>query len=147
VLALYLGAVTIALWSVTRLVPAAAPQIAATARPSASPDLAARVFTPTGTDQRAAVPTDPPPTLPPITPETLDRGERLYHWSGCVLCHGPRAEGLVGPNIARTPLEFAAVRRQVRFPVRPHMPPFTTDQLTDEGIAAIYLFLQSLPAD
>ena len=66
--------------------------------------------------------------------------------TGCFSCHGNAAEGYVGPRIARTSLPLGAVVAQVRFPMTPKMTPFSRRQLSDEEIAYIYAFLQSLSA-
>lgn len=71
----------------------------------------------------------------------------LFVSSGCVLCHGAQAEGFVGPRIARTVLALEDVRRQVRTPRTASMPSFGVRHITDDELARVYAFLQSLRPD
>lgn len=137
------------MWSIRSFVIDVPPTPPASSRPAAAgPGLEARVFAPTDSRidvggsarESAATPTR-------LTSEAADRGATLYGRNGCVVCHGVRAEGLIGPRIAGTQLSLTAVRQQVRLPLHPRMPAFAQDQLSDEGIAAIFAFLQSLGAD
>lgn len=82
-----------------------------------------------------------------ITKAAVDRGASLFVIKGCVLCHGQRAEGQFGPKIARTILPFEDVKRQARTPRNVYMPAFTQPLLSEEELADIYVFLQSLPAE
>ena len=86
----------------------------------------------------------PTPLAMPTGQAAVDRGADLFSQGGCLTCHGQVGEGYVGPRIARTSLSLAAVVTQVRFPVTPKMTPFSRRQLSDEEIAYIYAFLQSL---
>ena len=136
-------------WSIRSFVIDEPPTPSASSRPTAARSgLEARVFAPTDSriDVGASARESTPTTLR-LTSEAADRGATLYGRSGCVVCHGVRADGLIGPRIAGTQLSLTAVRQQVRLPLHPRMPAFAQDQLSDEGIAAIYAFLQSLGAD
>jgi mono/diheme cytochrome c family protein len=136
-------------WSIRSFVIDVPPTPPPSSRPAgAGPGLEARVFAPTDsrTDVGASA-RESTATQPRVTSEAADRGATLYGRNGCVVCHGVRAEGLIGPRIAGTHLSLTAVRQQVRLPLHPRMPAFAQDQLSDEGIAAIYAFLQSLGAD
>ena len=107
-------------------------------------DLADRVFAPKDASSTpVAAPSAATPMPVPITAESMDRGSRLFGMKGCAVCHGPRAEGNVGPRLAGTPLSRTAVLRQVRTPYY-FMPPFPPEDLSDGGVADIYAFLQSL---
>ncbi len=76
---------------------------------------------------------------------SADRGAALFGRSGCFVCHGPYAGGSFGPRIARTALPLDAVLSQVRRPRSDYMPAFVAGQLSDQAVADIYAFLQSLP--
>lgn len=96
---------------------------------------------------------------------TAEYGEYLMSISLCRMCHGPDLAGAPslepgmppGPNIAAhaasggwTEEEFAAVLRSGVTPsgrtLNPeHMPWDLTTRLTDEEIAALWLYLQTLP--
>lgn len=65
---------------------------------------------------------------------------------GCYACHGTVGQGAsTGPKLAPGPIPFEAVQQQVRQP-RQDMPRFGTDQLSDQDLADIYAYLQSIPA-
>jgi mono/diheme cytochrome c family protein len=65
---------------------------------------------------------------------------------GCYACHGTVGQGAsTGPKLAPSPIPFDAVQQQVRQP-RQDMPRFGTDQLSDQDLADIYAYLQSIPA-
>lgn len=87
----------------------------------------------------------PAPLAIPTGVAAVRTGADLFVRAGCVQCHGDAGEGYVGPPIARTPLGLGAVVTQVRFPLSPKMPSFSRRQLSDEEVAFIYAFLQSLP--
>ncbi|OGO40750.1 MAG: hypothetical protein A2Z04_09020 [Chloroflexi bacterium RBG_16_57_9] len=71
-------------------------------------------------------------------------GEALYRYLGCFGCHGNRAEGVFGPRLANTPLSLENLRAQVRKP-RERMPDYTPERVSDEELANVYAFLQSVP--
>ncbi len=108
-----------------------------------SPPPAAGSETPRRASPEVA-PTAAAVTQPPTTPAAIERGADLFVRSGCVACHGSAAEGYVGPQIARTSLSLPSVLAQVRFPDVAKMTPFTRPQLSDEEVAYIYAYLQSL---
>jgi len=77
-------------------------------------------------------------------------GKTVFENLSCNRCHGAQGEGLAGsgqnpgiPPIASTPLSFADFLRQVRKP-KGTMPPFSSKQASDEDVADVYAFLQSL---
>lgn len=76
-------------------------------------------------------------------PEKVKRGQRLFYAVGCFQCHGVKAEGAVGPRIARTDLPLDAVMNQVYQPVG-DMPAFSVEGVSKSDVAAIYAYLQSL---
>ena len=77
----------------------------------------------------------------------LKQGQRLFYEAGCFYCHGIKAEGDIGPKIARTKLSLKSVIRQVYYP-EDEMPVFSPATLSESDLAAIYAYLQSLkPTD
>ena len=75
--------------------------------------------------------------------QDLARGQALFEQLGCSGCHGARAGGSLGPQLAATELSLLRVTAQVRDPISMH-PSFETERLGDEDIANIYAWLQSL---
>lgn len=71
-------------------------------------------------------------------------GQNLFFALGCNVCHGDQGEGLVGPTIAMTVVPLDRVIQQYREPLEA-MTEFTPDQVSDEEIADIYAWLQSVP--
>ena len=70
-------------------------------------------------------------------------GQNLFFSLGCNVCHGDSGEGLVGPTIAMTVVPLDRVIQQYREPLEA-MTEFTPDQVSDEEIADIYAWLQSV---
>ncbi len=70
-------------------------------------------------------------------------GQDLFFSLGCNVCHGDRGEGLVGPTIAQTIVSLERVVEQYRMPLEA-MTAFPPDQVSDEEIADIYAWLQSV---
>jgi len=145
----YVAAVAVAIWVVLAHTVGSDRPIPTTAPPSGADfDLAGRVFAPVRTGPVYARATEDPTVAPlPLTRENIEYGADQYTRAGCVMCHGVSAEGVFGPRIAGTVLTPGAVRRQVRTPRSHYMPVFRSDQLSDQDIAAIYAFLQSLRRD
>jgi len=71
-------------------------------------------------------------------------GQNLFFSLGCNVCHGDQGEGLVGPTIAMTIVPLDRVVEQYREPLEA-MTEFPPDQVSDEEIADIYAWLQSVP--
>ena len=71
-------------------------------------------------------------------------GQSLFFEMGCNVCHGDRGEGLVGPTIAMTVVPLDRVITQYREPLEA-MTAFPPDQVSDEEIADIYAWLQTVP--
>jgi mono/diheme cytochrome c family protein len=97
-----------------------------------------------------AVPPAPAATEPPVATAAatvqLDpaAGQQIWQSKPCSGCHGPNAEGKIGPALAGTGLTFDAVLLRVRAGKGP-MPAFTTDQVSDLEVQQIYTWLRSLP--
>ena len=72
-------------------------------------------------------------------------GKKLYASSGCYECHGTVAQGSprTGPMLL-TALPFTAFLKQLRQPSS-EMPPYVAKVLSDQQVADIYAFIQTLP--
>jgi mono/diheme cytochrome c family protein len=75
-------------------------------------------------------------------------GKRLYLADGCFLCHGRAGQGgtLNGPApiLAKTQLPFEGFAGQLRQPIN-DMPAYSEEVVSEQQIADIYAFVQSLP--
>jgi len=90
-----------------------------------------------GTNAKAA-----PATAPT---GNAQNGKKLFESDGCYQCHGLAAQGGVGPKLGPRPLSWAAFSRYVRQP-NDQMPPYTAKVVSNQELADIYAFLQSIPA-
>lgn len=83
-----------------------------------------------------------PPSVPAGRAQT---GAALYAKVGCYQCHANQAQGgLSGPRIGPDPIPFARFSQYTRTPSG-DMPPYTEKVLSNQDLADIYAFLQSLP--
>jgi mono/diheme cytochrome c family protein len=71
-------------------------------------------------------------------------GKKLFESIGCWQCHGHEGQGGAGARIAPRPIAFAAFQKYVRQPAD-QMPPYTAKVVSDQDLADIYAFLQSIP--
>jgi mono/diheme cytochrome c family protein len=75
-------------------------------------------------------------------------GKRVYLADGCFMCHGRSGQGGAyngpAPVLAKTEMPFDGFKGQLRNPVD-DMPAYSTAVMTDQQIADIYAFVQSLP--
>jgi mono/diheme cytochrome c family protein len=75
-------------------------------------------------------------------------GKRLYLTDGCFTCHGRSGQGgaLNGPApiLAKTAMPFDGFKGQLRQPAN-DMPAYAEIVMSDQQIADIYAFLQTLP--
>jgi len=78
------------------------------------------------------------------TGQDTERGRLLFEQLECSRCHGEQAQGDFGPRLAAIAMDPEAVTAQLRQPTG-RMPTFGPDRLSDEDIAAIHAWLQSLP--
>jgi len=94
----------------------------------------------------AATAQAPAPTAPAPN-GNAQKGRQLFASYGCYQCHGREAQGGAGtgPRLGPRPIAFAALVRYVRQPTG-QMPPYTAKVVSDQDLADIYAFLQSLPA-
>jgi len=73
-------------------------------------------------------------------------GKRLVMRNGCYQCHGTVGQGgLAGPRLAQTRLSQAAFLSYVRNPRPGNMPPYRSKVMTDQELADVYAYLQSVP--
>ncbi len=75
-------------------------------------------------------------------------GKRIYLADGCFLCHGRSGQGGAyngpAPSLAKTQMPFDGFKGQLRAP-SDDMPAYSEAVMSDQQIADIYAFVQSLP--
>jgi mono/diheme cytochrome c family protein len=81
-------------------------------------------------------------------PGDAANGKRVYLADGCFTCHGRSGQGGAfngpAPGLAKTEMPFDGFKAQLREPAN-DMPAYSTAVLSDQEIADMYIFLQSLP--
>jgi mono/diheme cytochrome c family protein len=81
-------------------------------------------------------------------PGNAVEGKRLFLAVGCYLCHGRAGEGGAmngpAPILAKTQMPFDGFKGQLRQPSN-DMPAYSEKLMSDNEIADIYAFVQSLP--
>jgi mono/diheme cytochrome c family protein len=94
----------------------------------------------------AAVPVQTQTSAPDTTPRgNVDNGRKIYRTYGCWQCHGTAAQGgTAGPRLAPRPIAWTVFSRYVRRPTQ-QMIPYTPKMVTDQELADIYAFLQTIP--
>jgi mono/diheme cytochrome c family protein len=76
---------------------------------------------------------------------SIEKGKATYVQHGCWQCHGFQAQGgVAGPKLAPDPIPAEAFTAFVRSSNRA-MPPYQEAVLSDEDLADIYAYLQSIP--
>ncbi len=76
---------------------------------------------------------------------SADKGKELFLKHGCWQCHGERAQGgVTGPKLAPNPMPWEALQTFVRTTNRA-MPPYREAILSNDDLADIYAYLQSIP--
>jgi mono/diheme cytochrome c family protein len=75
---------------------------------------------------------------------SAENGKVAFVKHGCWQCHGYEAQGGVGPRLAPDPIPFDTLSTFVRTTNRA-MPPFREEILSNEDLADIYAYLQSIP--
>jgi mono/diheme cytochrome c family protein len=74
-----------------------------------------------------------------------EKGRIGFVQHGCWQCHGYEGQGgVTGPKLAPDPLPFEALSSFVRTTSRA-MPPFREEILSNDDLADIYAYLQSIP--
>jgi len=88
-------------------------------------------------------PTQATPTGGPGQPNvSVEQGQALWADLGCGACHGPDAGGASAPALAGTSRALADFQDIVR-QGRPGMPAYTEALIGDQGLEAVYAWLQS----
>jgi mono/diheme cytochrome c family protein len=82
----------------------------------------------------------------PATASDIANGQRLFALYGCSECHLSRGQGAraTGVRVGPSRLPAAAFINYVREPTG-EMPPYTQKTVTDQELANMYAFLQSVP--
>jgi mono/diheme cytochrome c family protein len=76
---------------------------------------------------------------------SAENGKRVFMRVGCWQCHGTVGQGgVTGPKLAPDPLAFDALAAFVRSTNRA-MPPYREQVLSNNDLADIYAYLQSIP--
>ena len=75
-------------------------------------------------------------------------GKKVYLADGCYFCHGRAGQGGAyngpAPVLAKTEMPFESFKGQLRQPSQ-DMPAYSEAVMSDQQIADIYAFVQSLP--
>jgi mono/diheme cytochrome c family protein len=75
-------------------------------------------------------------------------GKRVFLADGCFMCHGRSGQGGAyngpAPVLAKTAMPFEGFKGQLRQPAQ-DMPAYSEAVMSDQQIADIYAFVQSLP--
>jgi mono/diheme cytochrome c family protein len=75
-------------------------------------------------------------------------GKKVYLATGCYMCHGRAGQGGAyngpAPVLAKTEMPYEGFKGQLRQPTQ-DMPAYSEPVMSDQQIADIYAFLQSLP--
>ena len=74
------------------------------------------------------------------------RGKQLFAVDGCYECHGYQGQGngRDGPKLAPDPPPLSLITLVLRKPID-RMPVYTSKVLSDNDVADIYAYLQSIP--
>lgn len=74
----------------------------------------------------------------------VEEGAKAWAELGCQVCHGARAEGGMGPQLAGRVPEFSVMLQQVRRG-SPAMPPFAPERLSEATLLDIRTWLEAQP--
>ena len=80
-------------------------------------------------------------------PGNKENGRKLFLSVGCYECHGRQGQGAAqaaGPRIGPPQISFEAFGKYLHQPTG-QMPPYTSKVISDQDLADIYAFLQSIP--
>jgi mono/diheme cytochrome c family protein len=78
---------------------------------------------------------------------SAEKGKAGFVQHGCWQCHGYQAQGgVTGLKLAPDPIPFETLSNFVRTTNRA-MPPYREEILSNEDLADIYAYLQSIPKD
>jgi mono/diheme cytochrome c family protein len=86
------------------------------------------------------------PASKPAKAGNVENGRKLYTKYGCYECHGRAGQGSTtsGPRIAPDPVPLTVLVFYLRDPTG-QMPPYTEKVVSDQELADIHAFLESLP--
>ena len=81
-------------------------------------------------------------------PADTTNGKRVYLNDNCFTCHGRAGQGGAyngpAPPLAKTAMPFEGFLGQIRNPSN-DMPAYSAQVMTDQAVADIYAYVQSLP--
>jgi mono/diheme cytochrome c family protein len=86
----------------------------------------------------------PVPTAAQLS-EHASEGQAKYITAGCAACHGERGEGGIGPRSSGTQVRLVDLQLLVRSGEMDGVR-YAYDELTDQDVANIYLWLRTNPA-
>ena len=76
---------------------------------------------------------------------SAEKGKVAFIRNGCWQCHGERGQGgVTGFKLAPDPIPFETLQTFVRTTNR-NMPPYREEILSNDDLADIYAYLQSIP--
>jgi ubiquinol-cytochrome c reductase cytochrome c subunit len=76
---------------------------------------------------------------------SAEKGKAAFFQHGCWQCHGYQGQGgVTGPKLAPDPIPFDALSSFVRTTAG-NMPPFREEILSNDDLADIYAYLESIP--
>ena len=76
---------------------------------------------------------------------SAEKGRVAFLKNGCWQCHGERGQGgIAGFKLAPDPIPFETLQNFVRTTNR-NMPPYREEILSNDDLADIYAYLQSIP--
>jgi len=79
-------------------------------------------------------------------PGNVENGKQLFLRNGCYQCHGTVGQGgLAGARLAQTKLTLAGFTAYVRNPAPGNMPPYRTKVMSDQELADVFAYVQSVP--
>lgn len=75
----------------------------------------------------------------------VQNGKKIFTSYGCYECHGYEAQGgPAGPRLGPHPIPFSGFSIYIRHPSG-QMPPYTRKVVSDQEVADIFAFVESLP--
>jgi mono/diheme cytochrome c family protein len=77
--------------------------------------------------------------------EHASLGQTKFVSVGCAACHGERGEGGIGPRVSATQMRLEELQLLVRSGAMDGVR-YEYDELSDQDVANIYLWLQTNPA-
>ena len=76
---------------------------------------------------------------------SAEKGKAAFIKNGCWQCHGERGQGgVTGFKLAPDPIPYETLQNFVRTTNR-NMPPYREEILSNDDLADIYAYLQSIP--